>query len=152
MPPAAFLFCTWFGLGRLPKAPGTWGSLGALPFAWVLQSYGGMLTLGLALIALCLASIPAMETYLRHQPGDDPGAIVVDEVAGQWLTLLLVPPDPLLYCLGFVLFRAFDIVKPWPISWADRKVGGALGILLDDLLAGAYGCVLMMTVMHLVGR
>lgn len=151
MPLAAFLLCTWFGLGRLPKAPGTWGSLGALPFAWALHSYGGMLTLGLALIAICIVCIPAMEAYLRHQPGDDPGAIVIDEVAGQWLTLLFVPPDLIYYCLGFVLFRAFDIAKPWPVSWADRQVGGPLGILLDDLLAGLYGCAIMIGVMSMVG-
>ncbi len=69
---------------------------------------------------------------------EDPGAIVVDEVAAQWLVLLAAPLDPFVWALAFVLFRVFDIWKPWPVGWADRHIHGGLGIMLDDLLAAGY--------------
>jgi len=150
MPILPTLLCTWFGLGRLPGAPGTWGSLGALPFAWLLQIQGGPAALGIAILTLCALSAWAIPAYLRHRPGDDPGEIVIDEVAGQWLVLLLTPPDLILYAIGFCLFRALDISKPWPASWADRKLHGAAGIMLDDLLAALYGLLLMLGITKLV--
>ena len=78
---------------------------------------------------------------LTPQAGDDPGHIVIDEVAGQWLTLafpaVLSPaPEPLFYVTGFALFRFFDIMKPWPIDWAERRLRGAAGVMGDDVLAG----------------
>ncbi len=69
--------------------------------------------------------------------------MVVDEVVGQWLTLLSAALDPLLYLAGFAFFRGFDIVKPWPIGWADRRIPGAYGVMLDDVLAGLYAGVLL---------
>ena len=68
----------------------------------------------------------------------DPGAIVIDEVAGQWLTLAVAPLDPLAYLLGFVLFRIADVLKPWPASWLDRRVGGGFGVMIDDVAAAVY--------------
>jgi phosphatidylglycerophosphatase A len=70
--------------------------------------------------------------------GPDPAPVVIDEVAGQWLTLLAADPDMVLYGAGFVLFRAADIFKPWPASWADKHVAGGFGVMLDDVIAGAY--------------
>ena len=148
MPVLPFLLCTWFGLGKLPKGPGTWGSLGALPFAWGLQMAGGPTVLLAATIAISLLSLWAIAEYLKHQPGEDPGEIVIDEVAGQWLTLAFVPLDWRLYVIGFVAFRIFDIFKPWPVSWADRRIGGARGVLLDDLLAGIYAMLVMFILLH----
>ena len=63
---------------------------------------------------------------------------MIDEVAGQWLTLVTVPPDPLLYLVGIIFFRIADILKPWPASWVDRHLSGGLGVMLDDVAAGAY--------------
>jgi phosphatidylglycerophosphatase A len=144
----AFLLCTWFGLGRMPKAPGTWGSVGALPFAWAIQYAGGPWALVVAATLLSLLSLWAIREYLSHWPGEDPGEIVIDEVAGQWLTLAFVPLDPLLYLIGFVVFRFFDITKIWPVSWADRNLHGAHGVLVDDLLAGLYGMGVMLALAH----
>ena len=81
------------------------------------------------------------DIYVRRTGVLDPGEVVIDEVAGQWLTLLAVPPDPILYAAGFVLFRIFDIFKPWPVGWADRELGGGLGVMVDDLLAGLYAAL-----------
>jgi phosphatidylglycerophosphatase A len=134
----ATLLSTWFGAGLLPKAPGTWGSLAALPFAWVMVRYGGPALLALAVGAVFLIGWWAAATYVRGGPVADPGEVVIDEVAGQWLALAFVPPDPVLYLTGFVLFRLFDIRKPWPVGWADRTVAGGLGIMVDDILAGLY--------------
>lgn len=139
----AFLLATWFGAGLLPKLPGTWGSLAALPFAWWLASAGGVPALGLAVALLFLLGWWASSIYVERLQLDDPGSIVVDEVAGQWLVVLLAPPDVLFYFAGFILFRIFDILKPWPVGWADRYVKGGLGVMLDDILAAAYGLAIL---------
>jgi phosphatidylglycerophosphatase A len=135
--PAALL-ATWFGAGLLPRAPGTWGSLAALPFAWLLAAWGGWKALAAATVLATLAGWWAAAVYVRRNGRADPGEVVIDEVAGQWLTLILVPPDPWLYAGGFALFRLFDIRKPWPVGWADRRLGGGLGVMADDILAGLY--------------
>jgi phosphatidylglycerophosphatase A len=81
----------------------------------------------------------------------DPSAIVIDEVAGQWLVLLGAAPNPLSYVLAFVLFRVFDIWKPWPVSWADRRLAGGLGIMLDDLLAAVYAVLALFVLLAIGG-
>ena len=139
----ARLISTWFGVGLLPKAPGTWGSLAALPFAWFIYSYGGYQFLLLATAGIFAAGVWLSGIAAAESGAQDPGEVVIDEVAGQWLTLVVVPPDFLLYAAGFVLFRIFDIWKPWPVSWADRNLKGGLGIMLDDILAGVYAAVIL---------
>ncbi len=134
----ASLLATWFGIGHLPKAPGTWGSLAALPFAWVLYHSGGPLILAAATIAIFAVGVWAAQRLEQADGTKDPGHIVIDEVAGQWLTLALFPADPIHYGIGFVLFRIMDIAKPWPVNWLDRHVSGGLGVMLDDIAAGAY--------------
>lgn len=134
----ATLLSTWFGCGRLPKAPGTWGSLAALPLAWMVSALAGPWGLLLTVGLVFGIGVWAAETHARHSGEADPQAVVIDEVAGQCLTLVAAPLDPLGYLLGFALFRLFDIAKPWPVSWADREVKGGLGIMLDDILAGVY--------------
>jgi phosphatidylglycerophosphatase A len=132
------LLATWFGAGSLPITPGSWGSLAALPVAWVIVWLWGVLGLaGAAGIAFGVGWWAAA-TVAEASGIKDPGAVVIDEVAGQWLVLVPAPLDPLAYALAFVLFRIFDIWKPWPARWADRHVKGGLGIMLDDLLAAVY--------------
>jgi len=133
------LLATWFGAGYLPKAPGTWGSIGALPFAWVLVETGGLYALGIAILVVFAVGVWVSKVYMDKTDTHDPGAIVIDEVAGQWIVLLAAPLDPVAYAVGFGLFRFFDVLKPWPISWADRKIGGAWGVMMDDVLAGITG-------------
>ncbi len=132
------LLATWFGAGYLPKAPGTWGSLAALPFAWWIYGVGGVGGLATATGIVFVVGVWAAQVYADDTGGEDPGPVVIDEVAGQWLTLLVVPADPLLYAIGFVFFRIADIFKPWPASWADQKIKGGFGIMLDDIFAGLY--------------
>jgi len=132
------LLATWFGSGLLPKAPGTWGSLAALPFAWLIAANAGPFGLAAATVLVFVVGVWASNVYVRHAGGDDPGPVVIDEVAGQWMTLAAIPVDLRYYLVGFVLFRLADIFKPWPASWADRSVKGGLGIMLDDVLAAVY--------------
>ena len=134
----AILLATWFGAGLLPKAPGTWGSLAALPFAWVIHAAYGAAGLAIATVVVFGVGLWASSLYVRRTGIRDPGAVVIDEVAGQWLTLLPVGTDPILYAAGFVIFRVADIWKPWPVSWADKSLPGGFGVMADDILAGAY--------------
>lgn len=137
----AFVTATWFGTGLLPVAPGTWGSLAALPFAWAIASLGGPLALLAAAVVAFAVGVWAAEIYGRRSGVKDAGPIVIDEVAGQWLTLVPLPADPVAYLLGFLTFRAADIAKPWPAGWADRTLDGGLGVMLDDVIAGLYAAL-----------
>ncbi len=148
----AFLIATCFGIGFLPKAPGTWGSLAALPFAWVIVHFGGWPALLAAILIVFLAGWWASAKLSASSGILDPGFVVVDEVAGQWLVLAAAPLDPVYYGAGFLLFRLFDIWKPWPANWADRTIKGGLGIMADDILAGIYGLVILAAVSHLTGH
>jgi phosphatidylglycerophosphatase A len=147
----AFLLATWFGSGLLPKAPGTWGSAAALPFAWIIAWYGGpWALLASSLIAFAIG-VWAADVYSRHAGVKDAGPIVIDEVAGQWLTLAPFAPDLLTWLAGFFLFRVADIVKPWPASWADRKLEGGMGVMLDDMFAGAYAGLALYALLWMIG-
>lgn len=146
------LLATWFGAGLLPGMPGTWGSLAALPFAWAIHLFGGPAGLALAAVVVFFIGIWAAEIYAAESGAADPGAVVIDEVAGQWLTLALAAPlDPMFYALGFVFFRIADIVKPWPVGWADRELKGGLGIMADDILAAVYAALALLAVGYLMG-
>jgi phosphatidylglycerophosphatase A len=118
--------------------PGTWGSLAALPCGWAIGSLWGPAGLAIAAVIIFSVGCWAAETVAKTSGVDDPDAVVIDEVAAQWLVLLPAPLDPLSYAAAFLLFRTFDIWKPWPVGWTDRRVHGGLGIMVDDLLAAAY--------------
>lgn len=136
---------TWFGCGQAPFASGTFGSLGALPFAYIIQSQLGSMALFIASLLIFAAGCWASNAYLRHTNRvDDASEIVVDEVAGQWLLLAALFPTWQAYLLGFLLFRIFDVIKPWPVSLADRKIKGGVGVMVDDMLAGLYPILLFL--------
>jgi len=134
----AVLIATFLGIGRLPKAPGTWASLIALPLAWIIYYLGGPPVL--LLVAFYFACIGwwAAQVYVKRTGLEDPGVVVIDEIAAQMLVFMAAPPTLLNLAVGFVLFRLFDILKPWPVSWADRHIKGGFGAMLDDLLAAGY--------------
>lgn len=133
------LLALWFGAGKSRYMPGTAGSLAALPFAWVIQSGWGNTALFLAAGIAFFIGWWAANAYMRNAKTEhDPKEIVMDEVAGQWLLLAFMPPTLTWYAVGFLLFRAFDIVKPWPICVLDRRIHGGLGVMLDDIAAALY--------------
>lgn len=148
---------TTFGyVGLLRPAPGTWGSAAAVPFALVIERMVGFPGLFAATIAITFLGLWACERDLRGRPGEDPAEIVIDEVAGVWLTLCFPAyalwsvgfdgwmPWPA-WVAGFALFRLFDIWKPGPVGWADRR-HDAGGVMLDDLWAGVMAgvCVVIL--------
>jgi len=137
------LISTWFGFGLLRPAPGTWGSFMALPFAWVILNWAGGTVLLAASLILLWIGIQQSERFAEASGDSDPSSVVVDEVVGMWLALVAVPMTWAGFAVAFVLFRFFDIVKPWPVSWADRDLKGGLGIMLDDVIAGIYATAII---------
>ena len=130
------LFATWFGIGLIRPAPGTWGSLAALLiwyFAEFLHS-----SIHIFLPIFILFSWLACSQASQDSQSKDHSSIVIDEVAGMLVALSFVAHEIIIYLWAFLLFRFFDIWKPWPVSWADNNVKGGLGIILDDLIAGLF--------------
>ncbi len=138
----ASLLATWFGCGLLPKAPGTWGSLAALPVAFVIAALAGSWGLLAAAILATFVGVWAAGVYAARSGQADPQRVVIDEVAGQWLALVPVAQDLRLYAVAFLAFRFFDIVKVWPAGRIDRELKGGWGIMLDDVVAGLYAAAL----------
>jgi phosphatidylglycerophosphatase A len=124
--------------------PGTWGSLAALPFAWAISVLGGRSALAVAAILAFVVGWWASAAVARASRRDDPGFIVIDEVAAQWLVLVAAPLDWRAYAAAFLLFRLFDIAKPWPARVIERRVKGGLGIMLDDVAAALYAVLLLL--------
>jgi len=145
-----FLFiATGFGSGYLPKAPGTWGSLAGL-LLWLglhRLSPASYIAALAALFVLGTAAAGAAEKILDQ---GDPGLVVIDEIVGQLIALAFVPAHPLTAAAGFALFRFFDIRKPFPVGWLDRHIHGGLGIMLDDVAAGACACLCLHAVLWLL--
>ena len=131
-----------FGTGLSPVAPGTVGSLVGVVFAWLTLDLGLPLQLGVAAV-ISLAGIWICGESARRIGVHDHGGIVWDEIAGMYITLLAAPPTVAGWVLAFVLFRAFDIAKPWPIRDLDHRLGGGVGIMLDDLAAALYALILL---------
>jgi phosphatidylglycerophosphatase A len=141
--PAA-LIATFFGSGLLKPASGTFGSLAALPPGLLIaERFGASGLLIGAALAYGLGHW-ASTVWINGTEDKDPSPIVIDEVAGLWLTLTLAPLTPLGAALAFGVFRFFDIVKPWPVRWADKNIGGATGIMLDDILAGIWAALVLL--------
>ncbi len=142
--PAGWI-ATGFGSGLAPVAPGTVGSLAALLPWWFLREATPLAYLGVCL-AYFLVSIWAAQWVIDQIEIDDPGVVVADEWVGLWLTLFLLPSGWIWIVVGFAAFRLFDILKPWPVSWADSQLHGGFGSMLDDALAGAYAWLLVMLI------
>ncbi|MGB7191037.1 MAG: phosphatidylglycerophosphatase A [Acidobacteriaceae bacterium] len=149
----AWLTGTFLGIGLLPGGPGTWAA-GATAVLWYFAARGAhtsplSLTLGtlIALVAVTSIGIPAASVVERESGKQDPGHVVIDEVAGQLTALLFMPWDIGHVALAFVLFRFFDILKPPPVRQLERLHGG-LGIMVDDIAAGIYALLIGLAVHH----
>lgn len=145
------LLAVWFGAGLLKPAPGTWGSLAALPFAWALHVLGGFPLFVITTIVLFFVGWWATHMVTLGAADHDPSEVVIDEVVGQWIALwpvslgaMLSKSDILALWPGiftaFIAFRLFDITKPGPVGWADRR-HDALGVMLDDVIAGGMAAL-----------
>ena len=139
----AEITATYFGLGISPKAPGTVGSLGTLPLAFVLAYYTGIYGILTAAIICFVAGVLATDVIIRDQEEKDPGKVVIDEVVGQLLAFSFVcnqlyhsTENLWIYLAGFAAFRFFDICKMGPVKWFDSKMKNAYGVMMDDVCAG----------------
>ena len=143
------LFAFGLGSGLAPKAPGTFGTLAALPFWWLFLNGVPTLPYIAVLVSGFAFGVWICEQTSRDLGVHDHGGIVWDEWIGVWLTLLWLPQGGGLWhdlawiTAGFVAFRFFDILKPWPIRWLDKKVGGGFGIMIDDIIAGLFALIIL---------
>lgn len=139
-----------FGLGSglLPKAPGTWGTLVALPLYYAMLPLNMLsylaLTLLLTVIGVFICDYSSKKLGVHDHPG-----IVWDEICGYLITMIAAPVGWMWMLIGFVLFRIFDILKPWPIKWLDQKVKGGFGIMVDDVLAGVFAMASLQLIVYL---
>ncbi|MDW3094745.1 MAG: phosphatidylglycerophosphatase A [Gammaproteobacteria bacterium] len=138
-----------FGSGLAPKAPGTFGTLIAIPIYFLLQP------LSIANYVIVLVILTLLSIYIAGKSAQllgihDHGGIVIDEICGFLVTMILAPEGWEWVAAGFVLFRLFDIVKPWPINYLDKRVTGGIGIVLDDLMAGIYALLSLELIVWLV--
>lgn len=138
-----------FGSGLAPKAPGTVGTLAAIPFFLALSLLPENIYLGVCLLTF-VVGIPICGASAKALGVKDHSGIVWDEFVGFWVTMAFAPAGWLWIAAGFALFRLFDIAKPWPISWVDRNVGGGFGIMLDDLIAGVFAAAILYLVAHFI--
>jgi phosphatidylglycerophosphatase A len=135
--------------GYLPKAPGTWGSLVGLILFYLLH------TLSLPVYLAAVAGLFVVGSFAAGEAekildNRDPGVVVIDEIVGMLITMIAVPVTPLAMVLGFILFRVFDIAKPFPVNFFDQRFHGGLGIMLDDVVAGIYSLIVLQLILHLV--
>ena len=126
---------TCFKIGHLPIAPGTWGSLAAVIGWWLWLQYLDPLVFIVLIITIFIIGVFATNIIIDHTGEKDPSRVVIDEVAGQWLGLLMLPDGALYIAGAFILFRFLDILKPWPIRQLEQFPKG-WGVMLDDMLAG----------------
>ncbi len=148
---AAGMIATVGGVGYLKPAPGTWGSLAALPMVWILHAIGGFPLLALATVLVFVAGVWATRVMTAGNDNRDPSEIVIDEVAGQFIALWAISYPAWAHGIeitalwpgwvaGFLLFRLFDITKPGPVGWADRR-NDPMGVMLDDVIAGVFAAI-----------
>jgi phosphatidylglycerophosphatase A len=149
--PAGWI-ATGFGVGLSPKAPGTVGSLVALIPWWLWLRHMSALNYGIVLVLAFVLGIWAGGWVIAKLRVEDPGVVVWDEFLGQWIALFAAPLGWPWMLGGFALFRLFDIWKPWPVSWADRKLHGGFGAMFDDVLAGLYALAAMQGLMLMAGH
>ncbi|MDD2842370.1 MAG: phosphatidylglycerophosphatase A [Tolumonas sp.] len=140
-----------FGSGLSPFAPGTVGTLAAIPF-YLLMMYLPLSVYIAVTVVAAVAGIWICQSATKAIGQDDHGSIVWDEFVGFWITMIAAPKGLLWLLAGFLTFRFFDIIKPWPIRWLDRYVKGGLGIMVDDVLAGVFGCVVMQVLVYFISR
>lgn len=145
-----------FGSGLAPKAPGTFGTLPGVALAWLIAALAASLSLPVGyLMAVAVVLLFPIGVFLCGRASEklgvhDYGGIVFDEIVAVLIPFILIPVTPLNLLWGFLAFRFFDVLKPWPIRWLDRHVSGGLGIMVDDLLAGVFALVALLVLFKTV--
>lgn len=145
------LLATWFGFGRAPKAPGTFGTIGAIPVVFAFGFFGelGYMAATVLFSAFSIWVAQMYEEFIAEE--HDSKEFVMDEVAGFLVAMTWVPFTISTVVMGFALFRFFDVVKPWPISWCDKKIPGGVGTVADDLVAGIFANIVLQLILTKFG-
>ena len=138
-----------FGTGQLPKMPGTWGSLVGIPFYWLMHDLSLMSYLAITILFFIFGCWLCGQASKQLGQHDHP-SIVWDEIVGFLFTMVAVPYGWGWIIAGFLLFRLFDIWKPWPIAWADKQIKGGTGVMVDDVIAAIYACIVLHILVFLV--
>jgi phosphatidylglycerophosphatase A len=146
----ALLLSSWFGSGLMPIAPGTFGTLAAVPPVIIIYYFGTVPSV-ISLIVIIPLAVWTSNVTQKLLGKDDPSEIVIDEVAGFFVTVFLLPFSWLSFTLGFLLFRVFDIFKPFPIGIIHKKIKGGTGVVLDDIVAGIYANICVRAVQAIFG-
>ncbi len=140
------IIAVFFGSGCVPVAPGTFGTLAAIPL-YLLIAEKSLIAYCLVTCVVIVVGIWAAGRLSSEIGTHDHGAIVVDEVAGYLITMMFIPFSWTALLCGFFLFRFFDILKPWPIGWIDKHVHGGSGIMVDDLIAGVFANIVLLVLL-----
>lgn len=143
---AAYVLGTWFGCGRIPLAPGTAGTVGAIPLYLLVRPYG-VWAVAVAAVVATFVGVWASHIICDDSKLKDPQFVVIDEVAGVLVTLLVAPFSWHGILAGFVLFRLFDQLKPWPARAAEKWPRG-WGVVMDDIFAGVWGVIVLLALVH----
>ncbi len=143
------MFVSVFGIGFIPFASGTFGSLAGLIIGYVLNLINYNL-LFIIIPMLFILGVIASNTYQKQTGEKDSSVIVIDEVVGQLIAMMFVMDDYVLVFISFIIFRLFDIYKPWPASYADKKMTGGFGVMLDDVFAGIYTAIFIFLISYLL--
>jgi phosphatidylglycerophosphatase A len=137
-----------FGSGLAPKAPGTFGTLAAIPL-WLLLCQLPLSLYWAVVVFSTIAGIYICGRASTKLAVHDHSGIVWDEFVGLWIALAFIEPQLTSIIVGFLLFRLFDILKPWPISWLDKQVGAGIGIMIDDIVAGFFAAIVLLGISNL---
>ncbi len=143
------LVATWFGSGLLKPAPGTWGTAGGLILAVPLLYFFGVIGLLLTCLGLLFWGAHISDQFSQATGTKDSSHIVIDEVVGLLIALMPAVLSVWSVVVAFLLFRFFDVLKPWPISWLEKKVSHGWGVMLDDVLAGIFAALVMVALRYL---
>ena len=143
------MFVSVFGIGFIPFASGTFGSLAGLIIGYALNLINYNLFF-LIIPMLFILGVIASNTYQKQTGEKDSSVIVIDEVVGQLIAMMFVMDDYVLVFISFIIFRLFDIYKPWPASYADKKMTGGFGVMLDDVFAGIYTSIFIFLISYLL--
>lgn len=143
------MFVSVFGIGFIPFASGTFGSLAGLIIGYALNLINYNLFF-IIIPMLFILGVIASNTYQKQTGEKDSSVIVIDEVVGQLIAMMFVMDDFVLVFISFIIFRLFDIYKPWPASYADKKMTGGFGVMLDDVFAGIYTAIFIFLIRYLL--
>ena len=143
------MFVSVFGIGFIPFASGTFGSLAGLIIGYALNLINYNLFF-LIIPMLFILGVIASNTYQKQTGEKDSSVIVIDEVVGQLIAMMFVMDDYVLVFISFIIFRLFDIYKPWPASYADKNMTGGFGVMLDDVFAGIYTAIFIFLISYLL--